>query len=136
MSPPHIVNGRTMVPVRVVAEALGADVDWDEANRAVVVNSFHLAQPTLQGTMQHNYFPARVIVEALTKKYPNVKPASSNLNIEPREGEYRFLITTGELWFNEKKFVLPKQETDGRLRFSIEPLIQEQILILDDIQLS
>jgi len=27
--PPQIINGRTMVPVRWVAEALGADVHWD-----------------------------------------------------------------------------------------------------------
>ncbi|MBC7334817.1 MAG: copper amine oxidase N-terminal domain-containing protein, partial [Clostridia bacterium] len=37
--PPQLVNGRTMVPLRWVAEALGADVQWDAANRAVVVNS-------------------------------------------------------------------------------------------------
>lgn len=29
--------GRVMVPVRVVAEALGAKVDWDGANRAVII---------------------------------------------------------------------------------------------------
>ncbi|MBC7324447.1 MAG: copper amine oxidase N-terminal domain-containing protein [Moorella sp. (in: Bacteria)] len=37
--PPQLIGGRTMVPVRWVAEALGADVQWDEAKRAVVVNS-------------------------------------------------------------------------------------------------
>lgn len=34
--PPQIVNGRTMVPVRVVSEALGAEVNWDQASRTVV----------------------------------------------------------------------------------------------------
>lgn len=37
--PPQIINGRTMVPVRSVAEALGADVLWDEENRTVIVTS-------------------------------------------------------------------------------------------------
>ena len=32
-------NGRTLVPVRVLAQALGADVDWDSATGAVTVTS-------------------------------------------------------------------------------------------------
>ena len=32
-------NGRTLVPVRVLAEALGADVDWNSATGAVTVTS-------------------------------------------------------------------------------------------------
>lgn len=36
---PQIINGRTMVPVRWVAEALGADVQWDEHANAVRINS-------------------------------------------------------------------------------------------------
>jgi len=35
--PPQIISGRTMIPARPLAEALGADVKWDEANYAVVV---------------------------------------------------------------------------------------------------
>jgi len=34
---PQVINGRTMVPIRWVAEALGADVQWDERNNAVVI---------------------------------------------------------------------------------------------------
>jgi len=33
--PPRIINGRTMVPLRFVAEALGANVLWDAATNAV-----------------------------------------------------------------------------------------------------
>jgi len=29
--PPQLINGRTMVPVRWVAETLGAEVEWDKA---------------------------------------------------------------------------------------------------------
>lgn len=35
--PAKIVNGRTMVPVRAVGEAFGADVRWDGATRTVYV---------------------------------------------------------------------------------------------------
>lgn len=41
--PPRIVDGRTLVPVRVVAEELGAKVEWDELNNKVSVTT--LKQP-------------------------------------------------------------------------------------------
>lgn len=33
--PPQIINERTMVPLRAIFEALGADVDWDQATQTV-----------------------------------------------------------------------------------------------------
>ncbi|MGQ7280577.1 N-acetylmuramoyl-L-alanine amidase [Brevibacillus thermoruber] len=35
--PPLIQNGRTLVPIRVIAEGLGADVKWDEAARTATI---------------------------------------------------------------------------------------------------
>ena len=35
---PQIVNGRTMVPVRFISESMGANVEWDEKNKAVFVS--------------------------------------------------------------------------------------------------
>ncbi|MGG4452541.1 N-acetylmuramoyl-L-alanine amidase [Brevibacillus porteri] len=35
--PPVIKNGRTLVPVRVIAEGLGANVDWNDATRTAVI---------------------------------------------------------------------------------------------------
>ena len=32
---PRIINDRTMVPMRVIFEALGADVDWDSETRTI-----------------------------------------------------------------------------------------------------
>lgn len=34
---PVVINGRTMVPVRFIAENLGLPVDWDEASRLVSI---------------------------------------------------------------------------------------------------
>jgi hypothetical protein len=36
-APPYIKNGRTMVPLRVIAEGLGATVEWDPALRVVTI---------------------------------------------------------------------------------------------------
>jgi hypothetical protein len=35
--PPEIKDGRTMVPIRAIAEGLGMEVAWDEANRTVII---------------------------------------------------------------------------------------------------
>lgn len=38
-TPAQIVNDRTMVPIRLVAEALDADVSWDATTRQVIINT-------------------------------------------------------------------------------------------------
>src|SRR3990172_1663460 len=42
--PALIVQGRTLVPLRFVSEAMGARVDWDAATRTVFITSSPLAQ--------------------------------------------------------------------------------------------
>src|SRR5690625_3729292 len=37
--PPQMIDNRTLVPVRWVSEALGADIKWDQENNRVLVNS-------------------------------------------------------------------------------------------------
>jgi hypothetical protein len=37
--PAQIINGRTMVPLRVLSESIGAKVDWDGNTRTVTVNT-------------------------------------------------------------------------------------------------
>ncbi|MFX4261219.1 stalk domain-containing protein [Pelotomaculum propionicicum] len=37
--PPQIIDGRTMIPARYLAEALGATVTWDASRNAVIVTS-------------------------------------------------------------------------------------------------
>jgi len=39
--PPRMINGRTMIPARFTAEALGFEVDWDEAQRVVTIDTEH-----------------------------------------------------------------------------------------------
>lgn len=36
---PKITNGRVMVPIRVISEGLGAEVEWDNKTQAVQINS-------------------------------------------------------------------------------------------------
>ena len=48
--PPQIIDGRTLVPARFLAEALGAKVEWDEVNRAVVITKATDQQPQEQAS--------------------------------------------------------------------------------------
>jgi len=43
--PARLVNGRTMVPLRFIAELLGAEVIWNRANREVIVR---FTEPTVE----------------------------------------------------------------------------------------
>jgi hypothetical protein len=45
-TPAQIINNRTMVPIRLVAEALDADVRWDEVNRQVVITTAENGEET------------------------------------------------------------------------------------------
>lgn len=44
--PAQIINGRTMIPARALAEALGATVKWDDETRSVVVEGKDYIPPS------------------------------------------------------------------------------------------
>jgi hypothetical protein len=50
--PPQIINGRTMVPIRFVAEALGTQVTWNETTNSVLIDNKKPAStlPIIEGT--------------------------------------------------------------------------------------
>ncbi len=58
--PAQIMNGRTMVPVRAVAEAFSCKVEWDGATRTVNVTT-----PSLLFTDQEKFYAAKKACEEL-----------------------------------------------------------------------
>lgn len=59
--PPLLVNGRTFVPARFIAEAFGAKVDWDDRNKKVVITT-NDATPTISvGENVYKVSPGRDI---------------------------------------------------------------------------
>ena len=55
--PAQIINGRTMVPLRAVSEALQATVSWDAATETVTIQSaiLMLQKPTLKIKMAYHW---------------------------------------------------------------------------------
>ena len=58
--PPVIINNRTFVPLRFIAESFGVDVDWDGSTRTVYIGERPPAPPTPAPPPvgRYNYFPS------------------------------------------------------------------------------
>ena len=68
---PFIMEDRTLLPIRYVAEELGARVEWDNDERKVTI--------TLEGTrielwIERNYAMVDGLYRAIDEYNPNVKP--------------------------------------------------------------
>ncbi len=84
---PFISNGRTVVPIRIIAEAFGAKIDWDGATQTITITlndnliSMQIGNPkaTVNGEMVvldtapvinngRTFVPLRFIAEAFGAK--------------------------------------------------------------------
>lgn len=81
--PPQVIEGRTMIPAKYLAEALGASVDWDATNNAVVVTS----QPSPTTTEKNVSSPTIEDGEL-------VKSGPGNIQTYEKDG-YFFVIENG-----------------------------------------
>ncbi len=69
---PTIVNGRTLVPVRFIAESLDKKVGWDAENRAVII----IDSDEIENKIKNN---ASNLYELLTNKFENPKIYEADL---------------------------------------------------------
>jgi hypothetical protein len=79
---PFIKNDRTMVPLRVISEGLGMEVDWKEAERMVLVNRpLPVSQiPEQPSRAKDNEIPASNPVNNEVTETPT--PISAGVNLE------------------------------------------------------
>lgn len=79
--PPQNINGRVMVPARFVAEPLGAEVDWDGENRAVIIKS-KVSQEQIQTPTQtqDNSMQNNNVKTNLPKEEPKSNNENNNTN--------------------------------------------------------
>lgn len=118
---PEIVNSRTFVPIRLVSNALGVDVDWDEDERAVIVDSTKPAHIT-------SFFDVKIS----SIKSGQVISGQTNLQVESSEikgaSEIKYLLINPN---STKGFVIGRGNS-LRAKYNYLPSIEdngEKILI-------
>jgi len=77
---PLIVDGRTMVPIRAVAEALNTSINWDEDNNAIYI--------TTQTSQATSYNPAIPGSDWYKANMGNVMPDWLNTGVPDWPGQY------------------------------------------------
>ena len=131
--PPVISSGRTLVPVRVIAEELGATVDWDQKTRTAVIRrdshqlvlrvGSNLAQvngkqvkmeaPPLMSN-QRMLLPLRFVGESLgvtigwvesTRTVVANETPQAVLNGQPAPGTIRFYLVDGTMYVTAQAVV-------------------------------
>ncbi len=68
--PPQVVNGRVLVPIRVISETLGFDVEWNSAAQAVTVTRRGESYPLPELSPG----PLHLVIDGV-EVYPDVPPA-------------------------------------------------------------
>lgn len=56
-TPARIINDRTMLPIRAIAEATGFEAEWDEANRIVDITTHVQLRPWQRPVVRPEYWP-------------------------------------------------------------------------------
>jgi len=95
---PQIINGRTMVPIRSVAEALGANVQWDAKNNSVKIETKGITQDYINNTPS-TLLPCggSISMGWLTRQNRNVISAYAALNSYLAKKQEDSLSTTNVL---------------------------------------
>ncbi|AGL02564.1 copper amine oxidase N-terminal domain-containing protein [Desulfoscipio gibsoniae] len=91
--PPQLLNGRIMVPVRWVAEALGADVKWEKET-----NNVWIATPDLYSLQQQT----TLLQEALVPTTPQAAVEKWAEGVKTRNGALQFAMLSPELKEQER----------------------------------
>lgn len=106
--PPVIMNGRILVPVRAVSDALGCDISWDQPTRTVTVTQKNIVSS-----------PVKTDPVQITPEKDNPKPVSSNTNSNTTSTDSQIAIK--ETTFNGLRAI----EKDGQIYFSLSDYISK-----------
>lgn len=99
--PVQLTEGRVMVPIRFVAEALGADVNWSESTRSVDINTPELASLQRQVNLLQNALSPATPKEAVEKWAKGVKERNGALQyavLSPQFKELRLSVYESCNW--------------------------------------
>lgn len=124
--PPQIINGRTMVPVRWVAEAVGANVNWNKEQKVVRIDFGSLSK-SLQQKWEYPYpSGGELSLGYLGRQAKFLLPVITTLNNYLAEQQKESLFTEYTDQGNQKQSVLVRYEilnagrTDGGMWYTDE----------------
>ena len=120
-APPVIINGRTMVPARPLAEALGAKVGWDEQRRAVIVETIpsKVAEPETDWTSMRELGAANRWVLGETSDPHTIYAVANGKRLEIIIGAGPDLTGTTDSGATVRARIV-----DGRLLLNVPDLVQ------------
>lgn len=97
--PAFTINGRTMVPLRFISEALGAGVQWIEANQTILISSSGSAPAAAPPPVATSSQVAGRLMAVSTGQNPQIVVRSSNgqdytFAVTPQTAIYRYNADT------------------------------------------
>jgi hypothetical protein len=119
---PRIIDGRTMVPIRFVAEALGAKVEWDGISKKVSIATVKPPQPQPQPqpqVPQYKYMKYNgnqtswIYWEADGKLYVEVYGALAMAKIKNPTRQISLIYSSDIMIANNNNFDLPVKMFDN-----------------------
>jgi len=138
--PPQMMEGRVMIPIRGVAEALGAEVKWDEENRAVMVDtktqSGHYENPYRYPRLPQEITSPEMLLQAYfaSLAYNNLSPEQSTAARGPYHTAYHYWSAAWRAEHSFEEFLdswsgtahvellklYEAEMQDGKVRFFVE----------------
>jgi competence protein ComEC len=107
--PATIINGRTLVPARFIAESIGCNVDWDDNTRTAVINTFNQ-------TSDNEATDRQKIIENLKIHFIDVGQGDSILI---QQGDRSMLIDAGDNQYEQRVVNYLKQNNVSKLDYVI-----------------
>ena len=138
--PPQMMEGRVMVPIRGVAEALGAEVKWDEENRAVMIDtktqSGHYENPYRYPRLPQEITSPEMLLQAYfaSLAYNNLSPEQTTAARGPYHTAYHYWSAAWRAEHSFEEFLdswsgtahvellklYEAEMQDGKVRFFVE----------------
>jgi len=138
--PPQMMEGRVMIPIRGVAEALGAEVKWDEENRVVMVDtktqSGHYENPYRYPRLPQEITSPEMLLQAYfaSLAFNNLSPEQSAAAGGPYHTAYHYWSAAWQAEHSFEEFLdswsgtahvellklYEAEMQDGQVRFFVE----------------
>ncbi len=118
-SAPEIRNGQTFVPVRVVSDALGASITWDQVNRHVTITG--KVEPKPETPKEPEPVKAKVIINGKEQEFTQDPIIINGVTMVPMRGVFTSLGAT-VVW-NQAAQTVTARKNDTVIELKVDSTI-------------